>query len=349
MTAASDIVLLSERLGAPTSEDRRIESEGLGTLKAAPLWTIDDIRAHGADAAAIILGAVEPFDATALAELPKCRAIIRRGVGYDNVDTTAATALGIVVANVVDASVEEVSDHAMALLFAIERRIGPLDTAVRTGLWRHDPTAIAAIREGIRRISELTLGIVGFGRIGQALARKALGTYGTILAADPYTSPEVAESAGVRLIDLDGLLERSDHISVHAPLGPGTRHLLDAGAFLRLREGAVVVNTSRGGLIDEAALIDALRSGRLAGAGIDVSEREPLPIDDPLMTAPRVLLTGHSALASSTAQVELARRSVDATIALLAGRPPASIVNQAVLASPELRIPELANQVPGGS
>lgn len=336
-----DLVLLSERLGPITLEEQRLEAGGTAIVSSAQLWTHADIRANAGDAAAVVIGATEPFDATALQALPDLRAIIRRGVGLDNVDLAAATALGIVVANVPDASVEEVSDHALTLLLAVERRILPLDAAVREGMWHRDPGAVQAIRVPIRRLSELSLGIVGFGRIGQSLARKAAGVYGSIMAADPYGLQGDADGLGVGLVDLDTLISSADHLSLHAPLTRETHHLLDAAAMARMRPGAIVVNTARGGLVDEGALAEAIGSGHLGGAGIDVTEYEPIPIADPILTVERTLLTGHSAMASTTAQRELARRSVDATIDLLAGRMPASIVEMGVLASPVLRIPEL--------
>lgn len=335
------IVIISERLGPIGQEERRIE-DGPAIVRSAALWTHEEITMNAADADVILLGAVEPFDAAALAALPRCKAVVRRGVGHDNVDVDAATRLGIVVANVPDASVEEVSDHALALLVAIERRLIPLDRAVHDGQWLKDPRQIASVRTGIRRFAGLTLGIVGFGRIGRALARKALPLYREILVADPVVDLAVAEQAGTTLVSLDELFDRSDHISLHAPLVPGSKHLVDDAALARLRPGAILVNTSRGGLVDEPALVRAIAEGRLAAAGLDVSEHEPLAQDDPLLEAPGVVLTAHSAASSETAQAELGRRSVDAVIDIVAGRRPASVVNPEVLAAANLRATALA-------
>lgn len=335
------VVLLSQRLGNVTAEERRIEASG-AEVRSAPLWNLDEIRTNGVEADMIILGAVEPFDAAALAALTHCRAVIRRGVGYDNVDVEAATRLGIVVANVPDASVEEVSDHALTLLLSLERRVIPLDAAVHAGKWQRDPSAVQAVRAPIRRFSELTLGVAGFGRIGRALARKGVGIYGSVLAADPFGDPAAAAALGVQLVSLPDLLARADHVSLHMPMGPDTHHLIDEAALATMRPGAMVANTARGGLIDEIALLLALESGHLGGAALDVTEREPVATDDPLLGNERVILTGHSALASVTAQQELGRRSVEAVVDLLAGRHPSSIVNREVLDSTLLRIPALA-------
>lgn len=333
----SAVVVMSERLGTPTADERgRIESTG-AELRRAPLWTLDEIVAGARDADIALIGAAEPFDAGALASLPGCRAVVRRGVGVDNVDVDAATRLGILVANVPDASVEEVSDHALALLLALERRIVPLDRAVHDGVWQRDPRDIAAVRAGMRRLSELTLGVVGFGRIGRAAVRKALPLYARILVADPVVGPAAVEDAGAMLVSTDELFEAAEHITLHAPLLPSTRHLVNDDTLGRVRPGSVLVNTSRGGLLDEPALIRAVSDGRLATAGLDVTEHEPLAPDDPLLSCPNVVLTAHSAASSATAQAELARRSVDAVVAILEGRLPDSVVNPDVLTRQDLR------------
>lgn len=330
------VVILSERLGAIGPEERRVEAAG-ATLRSAPLWTHDEIRTNGAGAAIVIIGAVEPFDAAALASLPDLQVVVRRGVGYDNVDVEAATRLGIVVAHVPDASVEEVSDHALTLLLAIERRIVPLDRAVHAGAWQKDIKGIAAVRTGIRRLSELTLGIVGFGRIGRALARKARPLYARIVVADPFVTESGAREAGAVLVTIEELFASADHVSLHAPLVPSTRHLIDDAALARLRPGAIIVNTSRGGLVDEPAVVRAVGQGRLVAAGLDVTEHEPLPADDPLLGAVGIVLTAHSASSSETAGLELARRSMDAAVDVLAGRRPVSVVDPTVFESPALR------------
>jgi D-3-phosphoglycerate dehydrogenase / 2-oxoglutarate reductase len=336
------VVVVSQRLGALGEQERRLEAAG-ADLRSAALFTPDEIRANGAGVDVIVLGAVEPFGAAALELLPDVRAIVRRGIGVDNVDVEAATKLGMVVANVPDASVEEVSDHALALLLALERRIVSLDAAVHAGGWQRDMAGIIATRSGIRRLGELTLGVVGFGRIGRALARKSAAVYGRTIAADPLVPAEVAAQAGVELVPLEQLLTEADHISLHPPLTPETRHLISDQVLAGLRPGAIIVNTSRGGVVDQDAVVRALASPdrRLGGIGLDVTDPEPLPADHSLLRAPDVIVTAHSAVASTTAARELARRSVDAAIALLEGRLPDSIVNPDVLEAPNLRATEL--------
>ncbi len=330
-------VVMSERLGAIGDEERRIEAAG-SVLRSAPLWDPAEVGTHAGDADVIILGAVEPFTREVLAGLPNLKAVVRRGVGYDNVDVEAATELGIPVAIVPDASVEEVSDQAFALLLALERRIGAVDAAVHAGQWQRDPAAIQATRAGARRLCELTLGIVGLGRIGQALLRKAKPLYANIIASDPVLSAEAAAELGVELVSVEELSARADHVSLHAPLLPSTKDLVGPAFLARVRPGAIIVNTSRGGLVDQAAILEAVRDGRLGGAGLDVTVDEPLLPDDPLLGEPRILLTAHSASWSTTARAELSRRAVDAVLAVLDGKLPPVLANPDVTASPNLRV-----------
>jgi D-3-phosphoglycerate dehydrogenase len=334
------VVVVSERLGPIGVDERGLEALG-AQVRSAPLWSTDTLVTNAKDADILLVGAVEPVDATALEALSGCVAVVRRGVGHDNVDVAAATRLGIVVANVPDASVEEVSDHALALLLTLERRIVRLDAAVHAGVWQRDPRGIAAARTGIRRIAELTLGVVGFGRIGRAFARKAAPSYRRVLVADPMVPAAAIEAAGAVPVDLDRLFAEADHVSLHAPLGDGTRHLVDAQVLAGMRPGAVIVNTSRGGLIDEHALVEAVRAGRLGGAGLDVTEREPVPDDHPVLSTDGILVTAHSAAFSATSSAELRERAVAAAADVLSGRLPASVVNPEVLASPALRATQL--------
>ena len=334
------LVLVSRRLGGVTDVEKAIVDAG-ARVDAAPLWNAADIHRHGAEAAIFILGAVEPFGGEVLEALPRCQAIVRRGVGIDNVDVDTASRLGIVVANVPDASVEEVSDHALTLLLNLERQTSRIDRAVHDGVWIREAQAIQAMRTGVRRFSELTLGVVGLGRIGSALARKAGGIYGRVIAADPAVDAWSAAQRGVALVELDELLATADHVSLHTPLDADTRHLIGADKLRLMRAGAILVNCSRGGLVDESALIEAVRGGRLAGAGLDATAHEPLPADDPLLQTDRILLTAHSAAWSTTAEADLVRRSVEAAVDLVKGRRPASVVNPQVFQSPALRMPSL--------
>lgn len=341
MTRSARVVVVSERLGALTVHEQRLTTLGV-EVRSAPLWSADQILSHASDADVVVLGAVEPFDRDVLAGLPKLAAVVRRGVGFDNVDVAAATSLGILVANVPDASVEEVSDHALALLLALERRLTDLDRGVRSGRWNAEPAALHEARVACRRLSDLTLGIVGLGRIGTAMARKARSVYSEIVAFDPALSPDIARQRGVISVGFQDLLSRADHVSLHLPMTSDNRYLVGEEELAQMRRGAVLVNAARGGLVDEAALARALRAGHLSGAGLDVTETEPLPSDSPLLDIGEPLvLTAHSAAWSSTATTNLAAGSVDAAIAVLDGRLPVSVVNSDVLVEPALRVKEL--------
>lgn len=330
------IVAYSERLGHLTSTEKRLETECGADVRRVSLWTRDEIRENAGDADIVFVGSVEPFGAHALEELARARLIVRRGVGTDNIDLEAATALGIGVAYVPDASVEEVSDHALALLLALERRVSTLDRAVRGGVWARDASAMSSAREGMRRMRTLTLGIVGLGRIGHALARKSEAIYGTVLGHDPVV--DRVDGANVEIVGFADLVSRSDSISLHAPLTNETRSLFDHGVLSQMKEGAYLVNTSRGGLVDERALVAALEAGHLGGAGLDVTEREPLPSESPLLAMPNVILTGHSAASGVTSNAELRAKTVDAAVAALQGRLPEGLANPEVLNGPASRL-----------
>jgi D-3-phosphoglycerate dehydrogenase len=282
---------------------------------------------------------VEPFTRTALAALPRIGGIVRRGVGYDNVDTAAATDAGIVVANVPDASVDEVAEHALACLLALERRVGLIDHSVRAGMWRSDPGALQTLRGRPRRMSELTLGIVGFGRIGRALAFKAERIYGRTQVHD-VAVPAGPEARWVTFTTLADLLATSDHISLHLPMSPENRELIGAREIAAMRPGTVLVNTARGGLVDENALAAFVTSGHLLAA-LDVTHQEPFDPGAAIAAdglRDLLLLTGHAAAWSQTAAAILADKSVEAAARLICGERPSSVVNPDVLTSPVLRI-----------
>jgi D-3-phosphoglycerate dehydrogenase / 2-oxoglutarate reductase len=325
-------VVMSERLGAIGDIERRIVTETGAELVCAPLWTEAELIANGADADVLIVGASEPVNEQVLAKLPHAVCIVRRGVGVDNVDVTAATQLGIGVAFIPDASVEEVSDHALALLLSAERRIGPAQASARNGDVADAGTAVSASR----RFGDLTLGIIGFGRIGRALARKGASVFGEIVAFDVFADPKGAGS--VELLDLDTLLERSDLISLHASSAPDAKPILDSAAFALLRPGTTVVNTARGKLIDEAALIAALDSGQVGIAALDVTTQEPVSDENPLRAHPRVLLSAHTAAKGVRSSSSLREGVVDATVRALRGESPAYLSNPDVVSAHNSRL-----------
>jgi D-3-phosphoglycerate dehydrogenase / 2-oxoglutarate reductase len=277
--------------------------------------------ARDADAILTCFKLVTPKVVEAAAHL---RVIGRYGVGVDNIAVAQATARGIPVTNVPDYCVDEVAEHVMALLLAQARKLLPYDAALRRGEWG------IATGMPIHRISGSTLGIVGFGRIGRAVATRARALGMLVLAYDPYVAEEVVAGAGAEAVDLDGLLRRSDYVTLHVSLDASTRHFIDAARLALMKPGAFIVNASRGAVIDLEALADALRAGRLAGAGLDVFEPERLPQDHPLLSAPGLLATPHVAFYSEESMVELRRRATRNVVAVLTGERPASVVNPEV-------------------
>ena len=263
-----------------------------------------------------------PMDAAQIATLKGCRLISRYGVGVDNVDVQAATAAGIWVANVQHYALEDVSDHALALLLGCVRQIVARDREVRDGLWN------TAARLKSHRVKDRTLGLVGYGDIARALHRKVSGLgLARVLVSDPFIDKAVIASAGAEPCGLETLIQESDYISVHAPLTEKTRGMIGKAQFARMKPGAIIINTARGPLIDESALADALASGRIAGAGIDVFELEPLPADSPLRKLGNVILNDHAGYYTEESLVQLKTEVAVNVREVLAGKPPVYPVN----------------------
>jgi D-3-phosphoglycerate dehydrogenase / 2-oxoglutarate reductase len=290
------------------------------TLEARPCRSADEVVAVVGDADAV-LNTIVPITARAIAAMVRCRVIVRSGVGVDNVDVAAASAAGIVVANVPDASIEEVSNHALTLLLTCSRKVVLLDRSLRAGTWSR------ALFPPMGTLYGQTLGLVGFGRIARALASKAQALHMRVIAADPLVADAEFQRASVEPVDLNQLLVESDFVSLHAPLLPETRHLIGPAQLAAMKSTAYLINTARGPLIDQSALVQALQSGALAGAGLDVFEVEPLPADDPLLQLPNVVLTPHAAAYSDRGIRELRRRTGEAAADVLRGRWPRGVAN----------------------
>ncbi|MEV5604400.1 C-terminal binding protein [Streptomyces sp. NPDC052299] len=248
----------------------------------------DAIAAAAHDAVALVVGYAR-VDGALLDRLPHVRMLATMSAGYDMIDTAEAARRGLWVANLPDSATEDVAVHALAQILALARRLPQADAVVRAGGWSTD------LAEVPRRLSEMTLGLVGLGRIARVLARLAAPLFGRIVAHDPHASdwPE-----GVERLDLDTLAQTADALSLHVPSTPQTRGMVDAGLLARMRPGAVLVNVSRGDLIDPGAVLDALDSGRLSGAALDVFPVEPPAADDRLRSHPRLLVSPHSAFLS---------------------------------------------------
>lgn len=269
--------------------------------------------------------------------MPRCRVISRLGTGTDRIDVAEATRAGIVVANVADFCVEEQADHTLALLLAIERQLPRMAREMVAGHWKESRAAAGENR----RLAGRTLGLVGWGLSARATARRARGFGMRVLATRrrmDIADPE-ADELGVRLVRLEQLLAEADYVSLHLPLTEATYHLLDADAFSRMKHDAVLINTARGAIVDETALVEALDAGRLRGAGLDVFERinvhDPLetpPTGDPLLGRDNVVLTPHVAAFAVESRQDVAAAGVENLVTVLEGRWPRNdrVVNPAV-------------------
>jgi D-3-phosphoglycerate dehydrogenase len=282
----------------------------LSASSAAP-----DILAVARDADALLV-CYAKLSGDLICQLTRCKVIGRTGLGVDNIDLAAARERKITVTYVPDYCMDEVSDHAMALLLALARKVPFANSFVQAGGW--DMAAVAPIH----RLKGQTLGLVGFGNIPRALAPKAKAFGLTVLAYDPFVAQDAFASVGVEGVGLDELLASSDFVSIHAPLTPQTRGLFNAVAFAKMKPGALLINTARGPLIDEKALIDALDGGRLGGAALDVLETEPPPKDAPLIGRANVVLTPHTAFYSVEALEELQTKCATDVARVLSGQPP---------------------------
>lgn len=254
-------------------------------------------------------------------QLKGCRALVRVGSGTDCIDVAAATAHGIVVINTPDPLAEEVSDHAAALLLVCVRQITRLDRTVKQGYWRSDTLP------SMRRMRGKTLSFVGFGRIARALAEKLGGFELRYLAYDPYLDPNVAQERGVKLLSLDEVLSQADFVSLHTQLTDETFHVIGERELKLMQPHAILINTARGSIVDQAALHRALAEGWIAGAGLDVLEQEPPSEDDPLLRLQNVVVTPHVAASSDDLMGALYGAGCQVTIQLLEGKWPATIVN----------------------
>jgi len=278
----------------------------------------------GLDDADALMVTVQEVTEAVLAAMPACKIVARVGTGLDSIDLDEAARRGVQVTYVADYSVDEVSTHAIALLLACARRIPQYLDLVRAGRW--DSTGAGTIR----RLSEQTLGVAGFGRIGQAAARKGRGLGLRVLVCDPYQPGADIKAAGCEPARWDQLLAESDFISLHVPLTPDSERLIDAAALRAMKPTAVLINTARGGLVDEAALAAAIEAGEIAGAALDVLATEPPSADSPLLGDPRVLITPHGAWYSTAAQRDVVIRACEDVQRVLSGQRPRSPANKPV-------------------
>jgi D-3-phosphoglycerate dehydrogenase len=278
--------------------------------------------ARDADA---VLTTYAKINADTIQKLTRCRVIGRFGIGVDNVDIAAATTAGIVVTRVPDYCLDEVSDHTMALLLALVRKIPSSNARTQAGRW--EMRAVVPIH----RLRGTVLGLVAFGQIPQLVAPKAQAFGIRVVTHDPYVSKQVAERAGVEQVEFDELLRISDYISIHTPLLPATHHLFNADVLRRMKPTAYLINTARGPIIDEAALANALDQGHLAGAALDVMEQEPPSASRLLGSRDNVIVTPHTSFYSEESLVDLQTKAAQEVVRVLSGQAPRNPVNPEAL------------------
>jgi len=269
----------------------------------------------------------------ALDDATSCVVISRYGIGVDNIPVDRATSLGVVVANVPDFCIDEVSDHTMALLLACSRRIVRFALATSAGRWD-----LAGTAPGMSRLRGQTLGLVGYGQLAQAVAAKAIPFGLEVVAYTPRLRPGPLSPGITATNDIERLLAESDFVSLHAPATPETRRIIDEDALGLMKPTAYLINTSRGALVDEAALVRALRDGRIAGAAIDVLDHEPASPDHPLLGLDNIIVTPHAAFYSEEAISDVRRRAATHAAAALRGDVPEHVVNPQVLSQMTCRL-----------
>jgi D-3-phosphoglycerate dehydrogenase len=285
-------------------------------------------RARDADA---LVDVFSPITRSVMSALDGLEVVVRTGVGYDVIDVPAATELGVVVVNIPDLWVREVANHALALMLAWNRKLLTLDRQVRAGLWA------GGVPDGAGSLHGETVGIVGLGNIGSAFARRVGALETRVIACDPYVDDARFAALGVERVSLDAIAERSDYVSVHTLLNAETRHLIGEKFFARMKPTALLINTSRGPVVDERALTRALRDKRLAGAALDVWEDEPVARDNPLLAMDNVIATPHAAYFSTAAVAAIPRRCGEEIARVLTHQRPLNVVNPEVYAPGAVR------------
>ena len=324
-------VLITDHVWPSTDPERAVLEAGGASVLVAPDGEEATLVELARDADAIMTCFAQVTENVVRAA-ERCIVIGRFGVGVDNIAVSTATELGIAVTYVPDYCVDEVSDHVMALLHAWNRKIALFDRSVKERGWGSQPLTMRMMR-----LRGKAMGIVGFGRIGQAVAVKARAFGLDILATDPVVPAEAVEALGGRMVDLPTLLAESDFVSLHTPLVDATRNLIGRKELSMMKQDAFLINAARGPLIDEAALYDALKTGTIAGAGLDVMVDNSPPHDHPLLSLDNIIITPHVAFFSQESTLELEQRAAAEVVSVMQGRMPDNLVNPAVLEHPNPR------------
>ena len=305
---------------------------GLGDFSQIDARDRDSFLEALSDADAVITTWGVRYDRELISRMKKCRIIAVGAVGVDMVDLEAATEFGIVVTNAPDTFIEEVADHAMMLLLAGARRIGVIGSLAASDDWNRGRSLLTKSQ----RLMGSTLGLLGYGNVARATARRAKPFGLRVIAHDPYVADTTLCANEVEPVSFAELLERSDYLSLHTPLNDETHHIISTQAFERMKKTSILINTARGSVVDESALISALKDGQIAGAALDVLEQEPPELQNPLLHNPDVIVTPHVASASTRMLIECRRRAARQVALVLRGKWPMSCVNPKVLETSDL-------------
>ena len=328
------VVFTEGEKGPVCGLDEEVIADAGGALRFGKAADQNERIQMAQDAAVLVVSAA-PITRELFGALPGLKAITRLGIGVDSVDLDAATDLGVVVTNAPGFCREEVADHALGLMLTMVRKITLSDRMARRGDW---VPGVQLKMLPIRQLRNHILGVVGFGEIGQTVARKAQALGLEVIASDPYAPANVAKATGVRLMTLEELLPRADIVSLHVPLTSETRHIINSQTLALMKPSAILINTARGPVVDEAALEQALATGQLAGAGVDVLEQEPPQLPYPLLKFDNVVVTCHYGSCSLEAYAELRRTVSGQAAEVLRGNFPSNIVNAQVKNVPQCRL-----------
>jgi D-3-phosphoglycerate dehydrogenase len=311
-------VLITDHVFPSVALQRRVLAAAGFTLEEIkPICKTEDDVIQNCGRADVLLVQWAPITRRVLEALPRARGVVRYGIGVDNIDVPAAKELGRMVSNVPNYCQDEVSDHAIALILSLARRIPHDHNQIKHGGWGVGPFL------PIPAFSDLTFGLVGFGSIARKVSEKAKPFRFRQIAFDPIAPPEVFTKWGVEQVDRETLLKTADIISLHCPLLPETRQMINAESIAKMKPGVILINTARGPLVNEADLVAALNAKKIVGAGLDVFEKEPLPVDSPLRALPNVILTSHAASVSTQAVEQLQIQAAEAARDILLGKRPA--------------------------
>ncbi len=317
-------IVMLDRMGTDFSLEKKVFHQEGATFIVTYFKDADELRSIVKDADVLMFNDAN-ISADIIEALDKCKMIIRYGIGYDNVDLEAAGKKGIYVCNAPSYGTYDVAEHTMALLLSVCKHIPLADKCARNGKWSADHVG------KVRRLRGKTLGLVGFGRIARVVAARAKAFEMDILVSDPYVSAEVAAAEGAKLVDFPTLLENSDYVTLHSPLTEETHHMMGMPQFKLMKKEAVLINTGRGGLVNENELIFALLSGEIAGAALDVFESEPLSPQSKLLGMDNVVLTPHVAWNSYEGVDDLHKEVTNNVVRVLRGETPINVVNEKYL------------------